>query len=1507
MIIFATGLHAQNNDFLIGAYQHGLRQEISSDSIAHYMKDANFNLAMDVTNYYEVQSFQANEIRPAKRFYSDLELTTDWKFQAEYFGEKSAQNQFQTTNISSFVSETWPFDMKWYKVKNSLNLNNSNLGNLDSYQSYIPNESKYFVQCNSSLGAGYVFDYMVDPWSSNEDFYTLGINNISQTGEYDDYYIETRLRITQQQLAEYQANDVICRLGAKVLYKNKRNGNLAFRVYPLTKVSNDPSWLGYNDNNTYAYVSNEIVMTKANFLNINGKTELESPYQSYHNLRFKLNRNTIVDSFVAQTTNDRMINITVNSQNIPNDTWELVTYRSEADLLLFPTIYYPGEKSLGVDYIRIVDEKAKNMESYVTQNSYLFQNYSDFAGKDEPWPTQYIAHQKIQAYLRPNKELFQSLTTFRSVKTWINEGNIFLENNIFAREADPNNVIAQFYQLGYIDYWNIIPSQPNISPTQTYQYLQTKLSLFNRYFKESRQFINTLNVQNFHGINNRKFYPIIQAYGQYAKNSANALCWQGTLKPPKSMQKVLAYLPLCYDADGLFYFDFTSMQDFYSNNPGENAGQYGLEGQLNKHNPIDPMYETSGDNLYLSESYESVKEANAKILKFAQILKPLNWDGEQVKTLQRDPVSINSMNPAFSQFTLSAYDNTGLNNHNNYHEGYEGFVECAPYYDNYLTYFFLVNRRSEFALPSTSDNSNKLNRIGSLYSNIAVPNIDESFITADPQVVKIQGNNADYGLVDLLTYETYNFDQEIPIDAGDAKLIRTYKRVNSVISSNTIINNTFINHNVTVNSGATLTLCGNNRIYGNLTITVNQGGKLILFQNSENILTQGAKIDVYGELEINNSKINNDNKRWNGIFIKSNALLTINNSEITGSTSGIVLDRATANVTNSKFKNNYQQAFRIRNATLNFNHSDIDLTSCFTGIYVEDLSTYQRSKVNIIGTPENPCIFNSTEQTGTGIYLRYQSSINYLTRYIKCEYVDFKSMQYAIRKLCNYSDVDSIMNSNFNHNTFAIEYTRSGLTAISSTPIKNCTFYSNYKGISLNNFNAGIIENNFDNNDTGIELFYANNNTNISTNTFNNNDISVRMNNSSPLVKNNYFNATNDCHLSIANNSIPNLSLSSYNLFQLNPVHIRFLEATSSPYSANIDLYNGHNDFYGTTMETSSYDFIFSSLYLSGCRNINANGNYWSDNKVDAQFLGTTTVDIISSDKDLTPNIPQNQAMTYASNNRYQDALLMQENNTTEAQDIFRAIAFDQNVEEENELSLALNQITQYSLSDSTALDTAISIFNTVIDSSEVYNDAVKHQKVKKLVNNQKKKVYLAQEDYTQALNLITEEYLNCDNEIDSLTTLMEIELVTLLADTSEQKSAINYKIKHLKPESFVQMESNRNNYWKKIDQLLSKDDESNIIKKQQVILEKNYPNPFNPSTTIAFSLSKSSNVKLKIFNIKGQKIRTLTDTFYPKGKHYILWDGKDENQKSMSSGIYFYQISVDNQIKMTKKCIMIK
>ena len=88
--------------------------------------------------------------------------------------------------------------------------------------------------------------------------------------------------------------------------------------------------------------------------------------------------------------------------------------------------------------------------------------------------------------------------------------------------------------------------------------------------------------------------------------------------------------------------------------------------------------------------------------------------------------------------------------------------------------------------------------------------------------------------------------------------------------------------------------------------------------------------------------------------------------------------------------------------------------------------------------------------------------------------------------------------------------------------------------------------------------------------------------------------------------------------------------------------------------------------------------------------------------------------------------------------------------------------------------------------------------------------------------------------------------------------------------------------------------------------LKQNYPNPFNPKTTIKFVLRQRQETTLTIYNLSGQLIKTLVHSVLLPGEHRFLWDSRDENNTVVPSGVYVYQLSIDD-FKESKKMLLLK
>ena len=174
---------------------------------------------------------------------------------------------------------------------------------------------------------------------------------------------------------------------------------------------------------------------------------------------------------------------------------------------------------------------------------------------------------------------------------------------------------------------------------------------------------------------------------------------------------------------------------------------------------------------------------------------------------------------------------------------------------------------------------------------------------------------------------------------------------------------------------------------------------------------------------------------------------------------------------------------------------------------------------------------------------------------------------------------------------------------------------------------------------------------------------------------------------------------------------------------------------------------------------------------------------------------------------------------------------------------------------------------------------------------------------YSNILELPIDEADSIFTQIDVLNTLLEIEEFDRNTVCFEN---LPENIRRLNPKNIQDFQVKSQNL---MDNLFGESDEGylNESLSDYVTLKGNYPNPFNPITTISFSIPNDSKINLSVFNLKGQKVRSLVKESFKSGDHSVVWNGKDETGKSVSSGIYFYKLTVNGVSNQIRKCILMK
>ena len=95
------------------------------------------------------------------------------------------------------------------------------------------------------------------------------------------------------------------------------------------------------------------------------------------------------------------------------------------------------------------------------------------------------------------------------------------------------------------------------------------------------------------------------------------------------------------------------------------------------------------------------------------------------------------------------------------------------------------------------------------------------------------------------------------------------------------------------------------------------------------------------------------------------------------------------------------------------------------------------------------------------------------------------------------------------------------------------------------------------------------------------------------------------------------------------------------------------------------------------------------------------------------------------------------------------------------------------------------------------------------------------------------------------------------------------------------------------------------FLQPSTLFLSPNYPNPFNPSTTLRFSLPQAGEAELSIYNLLGQRVATLMHGVQEAGPHTLTWNGRDEQGRELASGVYLYRLQAGAQVEARKLLLL--
>jgi len=174
--------------------------------------------------------------------------------------------------------------------------------------------------------------------------------------------------------------------------------------------------------------------------------------------------------------------------------------------------------------------------------------------------------------------------------------------------------------------------------------------------------------------------------------------------------------------------------------------------------------------------------------------------------------------------------------------------------------------------------------------------------------------------------------------------------------------------------------------------------------------------------------------------------------------------------------------------------------------------------------------------------------------------------------------------------------------------------------------------------------------------------------------------------------------------------------------------------------------------------------------------------------------------------------------------------------------------------------------------------------------------------DYLNAVNLYEEIIQDPPSEIDGLLAELDQAYCYLKLVETETRAVLPKSTRNPKTiNEYLQVKDDIDN---RIFELLKGEQLSSTLTITPFVTS-NYPNPFNPSTTISFTLPKDGPVTIDVYNIKGQKVRSLVSDSFQAGQHSVVWAGDNDYHYSVGSGIYFYRMAAGDYVAVRKMLLL--
>ncbi len=477
--------------------------------------------------------------------------------------------------------------------------------------------------------------------------------------------------------------------------------------------------------------------------------------------------------------------------DIPHAKTELYNQVMSGDhfVHISPTVFWHGKGRLELDYIELEDEtyraltipghplrkrlqdRLDQIASVPNSNTILY-----LYGKDEPYQGQFAGYARLRDFLQNMDKNLLTATHLENPNLQKPEGAPeYFHFGLFLDEAKPAVVMLDAYALIEWGVGNSTLIRWN-SDLEHELFVQNKLQrvVLNNYRKLASSVRRDPNMKN------TKMFFVPQTFGEKYEPVETAE-WRYFM-PPRSMQKCLQLLPLCYSADGIVDFCVTANPD--QSFPSLNR-KYKRSTPLTHNAAFGDLSVPQG-----STAYQQLAEANAKIAVYGPIIQGLNW-------VDADSVMVNGTHP---NIPLQKLKLNSLQVVSSQYGPYEGYVQCGYYTStNGDPTFMLVNRRA-------------------VYKNQDAPpivpwDVDTYFSDAAPQTLRFtldpKSAAKPLALFDPFTNRLYSFSNgsvDVSIAAGDGILLRMVSMLpEKVKKSSNPKGETIVSCKVTINKKKKLT------------------------------------------------------------------------------------------------------------------------------------------------------------------------------------------------------------------------------------------------------------------------------------------------------------------------------------------------------------------------------------------------------------------------------------------------------------------------------------------------------------------------------------------------------------------------------------------------------------------------------------------------------------------------------------------------------------------------------